>query len=30
MRANMDEADAIEFDKFIENTWGKSVKSKNK
>ena len=30
MRANMDESDAIEFDKFIEENWGKTVKSKRK
>ena len=30
MRSNMDESDAIEFDKFIEENWGKTVKSKRK
>ena len=30
MRANMDESDAVEFDKFIEENWGKTVKSKRK
>ena len=30
MRANMDETDAVEFDKFIEENWGKTVKSKRK
>ena len=30
MRANMDETDALEFDKFIEENWGKTVKSKRK
>ena len=26
MRANMDETDAVEFDKFIEKYWGKTKK----
>ena len=28
MRANMDETDAVEFDKFIEKYWGKATKTK--
>ena len=30
MRQNMDETDAIEFDKFIEENWGKTVKTRKK